>query len=122
MTSPSVISRVVLAGLLLGAIFAGVATTVWRNSSTAVVRRAQAVYICRETGDLFVGRGETAPQIHPRSGRATLWPAVYCPGCKGWTAAPPAERLSGHVELLKCPKCRETRSFQGVIPDGATEF
>lgn len=107
-----------LAALLLGSV---IAVTLWQPSS-ATVDRHPAVYICRQTGDLFVGRGQTAPQIHPETGRATLWPALYCPHCETWSASPPTERLSGHPELLDCPKCKAMRSFDGVIPEGATEF
>ena len=115
-------SRPFFIWLTLGALSAGAVLTVWVRDTADEVSHSRAVYICRETGDLFVGRGETAPQIHPESGRATLWPALYCPQCEAWTASPPTERLSGHAELLDCPKCRTTRSFDGVIPDGATEF
>lgn len=114
--------------VLIGAavIGSGLVISAARFSRQSAAQRGaqgiQAVYICRETGELFVGHGESAPQIHPESGRATLWPAVYCPQCEIWSPSPPTERLYGHAELLDCPKCRTTRSFDGVIPEGATEF
>jgi hypothetical protein len=109
---------ITLALLSLGTV---ITVTVWKPGA-ATVRQTSAVYICRATGELFVGPGKIVPQIHPATGRATLWPALYCPRCETWSASPPTERLSGHPELLDCPKCKTMRSFDGAIPEGATEF
>jgi hypothetical protein len=79
----------------------------------------RSVFVCRETGELFLAAGMPAPGIHPDTGRATLWPALYCPECETWSASPPIERIYGHVDLLDCPKCRMRRTFDGPPPEEA---
>lgn len=99
-----------------------VAMLAWQRVASHDNQRPRAVYICRETGELFVGRGDASPQIHPDTGRATLCPALYCFHCETWTVAPPADRLSRQPKLLECPKCGQARSFEGEIPETASEF
>jgi hypothetical protein len=80
------------------------------------------VYVCRETGAVFLGHGEPAPVIHPVTGRATLFPGLYCPQCEKWSPAFPMERLYGNAAMLNCPVCRSPRTFEGKVPDDAEEL
>jgi hypothetical protein len=81
-----------------------------------------AVYICRESKEVFFGTISPQDVVHPVTGRATLSPAIYCPQCETWQPAPPTERRYNQAEGLLCPKCRTPRSFAGELPETATEL
>jgi hypothetical protein len=93
---------------------------VWNGNRSA--KSPSIVYVCRETGAVFIGRGEPAPVIHPVTGRATLFPGLYCPQCEKWSPAFPMERLYGNPAMLNCPVCRTPRTFEGDVPDEAEEL
>ncbi|MGQ0636010.1 MAG: hypothetical protein ACT4QC_15475 [Planctomycetaceae bacterium] len=64
----------------------------------------EITYICRETKKLSRGPRQPTPAINPKTGRATLVQALYCPTCRKWYPAPPAalsERMPGGPV---CPK------------------
>ena len=42
----------------------------------------QVVYVCRETGETFPLRAKASPEKHPRTGRLTLMPGLYCEKCR----------------------------------------
>lgn len=118
-------SRTLTTGLIAGMIVAGAgltAASVWKNFATRQDDRAPVVFVCRDTGILFLTRDPSMPQIHPDTDRATLWPGLYCPNCEQWTPAPPMDRLYGKPEMLNCPTCRTPRSFDGELPDAVREL
>ena len=118
-------SRTLLAWIAIGAIAGGTALTAasaWKTSTTRHDERDPVLFVCRETGALFLTRDPAVPQIHPDTGRATLWPGLYCPHCESWKPSPPMDRLYGKPEMLNCPKCRTPRSFDGEIPETAQEL
>lgn len=51
----------------------------------------EADYICRETQEVFRLRATETPAINPRTGRATLVPAVYDREAECWMPGPPLD-------------------------------
>lgn len=94
----------------------------WTGSGSTSGDTPPAVYVCRETGALFIGLGQSAPQVHPETGRPSLYPGLYCRHCRQWKPAPPLDRLYGHPELLNCPSCKIRRTFDGDVPEGARKL
>jgi rubredoxin len=111
-----------ICGTLGGGVLLAAASLWWKRSAQADSRPPPTVYVCRKTGELFVGKGKPGPQIHPDTGLATLFPGLYCPQCGVWKASPPSERLFRHPELLNCPSCKSPRRFDGDVPEGTPEL
>lgn len=115
------------AGLLLGSVvFAGltaVGAILWMTGPARTEpSTTAAVYVCQKSGEIFVGRGQSAPLLHPDTGKPTLYPGLYCSRCRAWKPAPPMDRLYRQPELLDCPSCRIRRSFAGTIPEHARKL
>ncbi len=104
--------------ILIAAAGAGTAMVAWKGTAESNAA-APVVYVCRETGDVFLGETQVVPQIHPDTQRGTLFPGLYCPQCQTWKPAPPIDRLHRQPEMLNCPACQTPRSFEGEIPEDA---
>lgn len=50
-----------------------------------------AVFVCRESGAVFVGKVRPTPATHPSTGKPTLMPGLYDTRKQAWVAAPPFE-------------------------------
>lgn len=74
---------------------------------------AEIMYVCRETGALILGPRQPTPAVNPKTGRATLAQALYCPQCGGWRAAPPAELRDRFPAGPVCPKHRAPLAESG---------
>jgi len=57
--------------------------------------------ICRETGEVFRLRVARLPAEHPRTGRATLVPAVYDRETSTWKPGPPPEARQRMLHPVK---------------------
>lgn len=118
-------SRILL-GWIVASLFAcGVAITAastWRRTTPSEENLIPVLFVCRETGTMFLTRDPAVPQLHPDTGKATLWPGLYCTTCERWTPSPPMDRSYGKPDMLNCPKCRTLRSFEGEIPDDVSEL
>lgn len=119
MSQSAIRGLIVVSAILVIGVIAGSARS--RNSASHS-DQPPAVYICRESKELFFGTIPPNEVVHPITGRATLLPAMYCPQCEVWQPAPPMERRYGQAEGLLCPKCRTPRSFTGDIPELAAEL
>ncbi len=75
-----------------------------------------AVFVCRESGELFVGKVRPTPALHPTSGKATLLPGLYDVEHKRWVTAPPFEQQQ---RLQQSGKQAARLLRQGPIPDSA---
>jgi len=104
--------------LLLGV----VAASVISKQAASEGERPPAVFMCRESSEIFYGASQVSPAVHPVTDRATLLQAVYCPQCEVWQPAPPADRLYKNPQGLLCPKCQTPRTFTGELPADATEL
>ena len=116
-------TRTLFLWLAAGAIAATTAWTgmlLWKHPTQE--DRPPVVFVCRETGALFLTRDPAVPQVHPDTDRATLWPGLYCPDCERWTAAPPMDKVYGKPDMLHCPKCRTPRVLDGEWPDEIQEL
>jgi hypothetical protein len=118
--SPSVIRGSIAFGVIL--VIGIIVATARSRQSAADADAPPAVYICRESKEVFYTSLPLTDMLHPGTGRATLAPAVYCPQCAVWQPAPPAERRYGNPQGLLCPKCKSPRSFTGDLPEDAGEL
>lgn len=50
-----------------------------------------AVFVCRDSGDVFIGKVRPTPATHPATGKPTLMPGLYDTRQQAWVAAPPFE-------------------------------
>jgi hypothetical protein len=56
------------------------------------------------------------PAVNPKTGKRTLMPAAWCPGCKAWHAAPPIEEVQRNPKALLCPKTGAKLNPKGPEP------
>jgi hypothetical protein len=73
------------------------------------------VHVCRETGQLIIAPPQPTPAINPRTGRATLYRALYCRACGRWHAVPPSEAGGGNPLSNLCPRHRQPMSAEGPL-------
>src|SRR5690606_15223202 len=76
--------------------------------------RSSALFTSSEAG------GE--PAVHPRTGRKTLMPALYCPRCQKWHPVPPVEQLQRSPRARQCPKTGVALVANGPVPESAREL
>jgi hypothetical protein len=100
------------AGWMLYPVLAGDGTTSARESDLQEV-----VYICQESGETFLLRAKSASEKHPKTGRPTLMPGLYCEKCGTWRASPPLDVLQQSPSARLCPKDRSPMTTQGPRPD-----
>lgn len=79
----------------------------------------EMVFVCRESGDMFVGRARPIPAIHPHSGRPTLMQGWYCPERQHWVAGPSYEEVQRTGQPPVSPRRRLPLLEQGPIPADA---
>lgn len=91
------------------------------NSSDTGQQLADMVFVCKESGEVFVGKPRPTPAPHPVTGRETVMPGLYSPAKKSWIAGPPLDTLQraqgGPVGTKQQPLLRD-----GPIPETATPF
>ena len=73
------------------------------------------VYICRETRQFRRAPPQPSPIVNPKTGRKTMFRALYCSRCKRWHAIPPAEERSGNPLRYQCPKHHCAMSLEGPM-------
>lgn len=66
----------------------------------------EVTYFCRETRTFVRAPRQPTPAVNPATGRKTLVLAMYCPECRAWQAAPPAELRD---RFPAGPMCRKHR-------------
>lgn len=65
---------------------------------------AEITYICRESGELVRLARQPTPAVNPRTGRATLVQALWCPTCRRWYPEPPPEARERMPAAPLCPE------------------
>lgn len=106
-----------MAGLLIAArmlypVFAGD-----RSSPVRDTELQEIVYVCRETGETFPLRAKASPEKHPRTGRFTLMPGLYCAKCRVWRASPSLEVLQQAPSARLCPQDKTLMTIDGPPPE-----
>ena len=59
------------------------------------------------------------PAAHPKTGKPTLRPALYCPTCKKWFPAPDLELINRVPGAGQCPKDKTALTTDGPWPSGS---
>ena len=106
------IAGLLIAGRMLYPAFAGD-----RSSPVRDEELQEIVYVCRESGETFPMRAKASPEKHPRTGRLTLMPGLYCTKCGVWRASPPLDVLQQDPSARLCPKDRTPMSVAGPAPE-----
>ena len=76
---------------------------------------SEAVFVCTESLEVFRLPVQSPPPVHPKTGRATLAPGLYCSKCDKWYPAPPLEAVGGNAGAITCPVHRDALSSTGPI-------
>ena len=105
------IAGLLIAGRMLYPAFAGDGSSPVRDEELQEI-----VYVCRESGETFPLRAKASPEKHPRTGRLTLMPGLYCAKCGVWRASPPLDVLQQDLSARLCPKDRTPMSVAGPAP------
>ena len=71
-------------------------------------RKKEAIVM--EVADAF-------PAEHPRTGKRTLMPAMYCPKCGKWHPVPPPDQINRTPKATVCPKTGAAMTFDGPWPE-----
>jgi hypothetical protein len=61
-------------------------------------------------------RVDEFPAVNPKTGKRTLMPAAWCPGCEAWHAAPPIEEVQRNPKALVCQKTGAKLNPNGPEP------
>ena len=77
-------------------------------------REGRMVYVDAATDEAVVGEIATEfPAVHPRTGKRTLMPAMYCEKCGKWHPVPPPDQINRVPRAAQCPK-----TGAPLVPDG----
>ena len=106
-----------IAGLLIAARMLYPAFAGDRSSPVRDSELQEIVYVCRETGEMFPLRAKASPEKHPRTGRFTLMPGLYCAKCRAWRASPALEVLQQNPSARLCPKDKSPMTIDGPPPE-----
>ena len=105
------------AALLLTAVFVLTSLSGCGESVPAEAANGESTaFICRETNEVFAADKLASKTANPKTGRATLVPALYCRRCEKWYPAPPLETLQRKPGAALCPKTGEPMSMSGPLP------
>lgn len=105
------LSIVVIGGLVCYPVLFGGSTTVPDELLQEIV------YVDKESGDVFLLRARSSPEIHPETGEPTLIPGMYCEKCKGWKPVGPIEMLQTLKVARVCPIHKTPLSLEGPLPE-----
>lgn len=105
------IGGLLLAGRLLYPVLAGD-----RSAPPREEERQTFVFVCRESGETFVMRARNTVENHPRTGKPTLTPGLYCEQCQKWRASPPLEVLQQNPAASLCPVHQAAMTNTGPVP------
>jgi hypothetical protein len=103
--------RLFMAAVALGVLAAGYGGVRWYKRAAPLeagpAPATEITYFCRETKALSRGPRAPTPAVNPKTGRATLVQALYCPRCRKWGPGPPAELRE---QLMAGPVCPVDRT------------
>ena len=76
------------------------------------------VYVDTATMQPLVHEVSTSfPVVHPKTGKPTLRPALYCPTCKKWSPAPDIDQINRVPGSGLCPKDKTPLTVDGPWPE-----
>ena len=78
----------------------------------------QTVYVDTTTMQAMVGPStDETPALNPKTGKRTLMPALYCPGCLRWHPVPSVDQINRVPDATKCRKTGATLTTDGPWPE-----
>lgn len=81
---------------------------------------APRVFVDRKSKTVFIGEHDlTTVPVHPKTGKATLSAALYCPQCRDWHPVPPLEVMQRQPHTRLCPKTKSELQATGPLPGNA---
>jgi hypothetical protein len=105
------LGTLLIAGRMLYPAFAGDRSPPLRDEDLQHI-----VFVCRDSGEAFVLRAKHSPEIHPRTGKPTLMPGLYCEQCQQWRASPPVDVLQRNPSASWCATHRVPMTNNGPNP------
>lgn len=75
------------------------------------------VYVDKDSGDVFLLRARSSPELNPETGEPTLVPGMYCEKCNAWKPVGPIEMLQTSRVPRVCPVHKTTLSLDGPLPE-----
>ncbi len=104
---------------LLWLVVVGLAVIGCGGATSSEPTAKQMVYVDTATmRPLVHDVAATFPAIHPQTGKPTLRPALYCPTCKRWFAAPDIDQVNRIPGAGQCPKDKTPLTAEGPWPEG----
>lgn len=107
--------------LIAIAVAASLATGGCGSSASSQPEVPRVVFVCKESGEVFVGPARATPAVHPVTGKATIMPGLYSPQKQVWMAAPPLETQQRSAAQSTNPAASRLQR-EGPIPDTAIPF
>ena len=83
-------------------------------------REGKMVYVdtaSKKKEALVMEIADSFPAEHPRTGKRTLMPAMYCPKCAKWHPVPPPDQINRTPKATVCPKTGAAMTFDGPWPE-----
>ena len=105
------LALIVISGLMIYPVLLG------GSSNVPDDQLQEVVYVDRETGDTFLLRARSSPEINPDTGDTTLIPGMYCEKCRAWKPVGPLELLQTSRIAHKCPVHKIPLVREGPLPD-----
>lgn len=81
-------------------------------------RVGKMVYVDTATREAIVMPvADAFPAPHPRTGKRTMMPAMYCPKCSRWHPVPPPDQINRTPKATTCPKTGKPLTMDGPWPE-----
>ena len=109
--APLTIAAVVFAGLACYPVLFGGSTTVPDELLQEIV------YVDKDSGNVFLLRARSSPELNPETGEPTLVPGMYCEKCNAWKPVGPIEMLQTSRVPRVCPTHNTPLLLEGPLPE-----
>jgi hypothetical protein len=81
----------------------------------------EMVYVDIKSGDAFLLRARSSPEINPETGEPTLIPGLYCEKCNSWKPVGSMEMLQTNRSAHRCPIHKIPLLRDGPLPEPLSE-
>jgi len=77
----------------------------------------EIVYVDSKSGEAFLLRARSSPELHPETGEPTLIPGMYCEKCKAWKPVGSMEMIQTNRFARRCPIHKVPLLREGPLPE-----